>query len=108
MFGRDEKDRSMDRDLKEVVGVLMRVLDGGEVSQTELADLTFDAEGELHVALTDAYIKLLEFAHDHDVRARDEEVDRVARAQLKTYLDRIVEVCDRQSATVSRTTAASY
>jgi hypothetical protein len=88
----------MARDLKEVIGVLMRVLDGGEVSQTELADLSFDAEGELQAALTDAYIKLLEFAHDHDLRLRDQDADRAMRAQLKTCLDRIVEACDRESA----------
>lgn len=33
------------RDLKEIVGVLMRVLDGGEVSQAELAELSFAADG---------------------------------------------------------------
>ena len=87
----------MERDLKEVVGVLMRILDEAEVSQAELIDLSFDAEGELHVALTDAYIKLLEFAHDHDLRARDQEADRTMRAQLKTRLDCIVEVCDREA-----------
>ena len=86
----------MDRDLKEVVGVLMRVLDGGEVSQTELADLSFDAAGELNATLTDAYIKLLEFAHDRDLRSRDQDTDRAMRAQLKTCLDRIVDVCDRE------------
>jgi hypothetical protein len=86
----------MDRDLKEVVGVLMRVLDGGEVSQTELANLSFDAEGELHVALTEAYIKLLEFAHDYDLRSRDRDADRAMRRQLKTCLDRIVDVCDNK------------
>jgi len=88
----------MERDLKEVIGVLMRVLDGGEVSQAELADLSFDAEGELHIALTDAYIKLLEFAHDYDLRTRDHDADRARRAQLKTCLDRIVNVCDGEAA----------
>jgi len=97
----------MERDLKEVVGVLMRVLDGGEVSQAELADLSFDAEGELHAALTDAYIKLLEFAHDYDLRNRDHEADRIMRAALKTCLDRIVDVCDREAAT-ARLTVAGY
>jgi hypothetical protein len=96
----------MERDLKEVVGVLMRVLDGGEVSQAELADLSFDAEGELHIALTEAYIKLLEFAHDCDLQNRDRDADRTMRAQLKVCLDHIVEVCDRESANATRTVAS--
>ena len=83
----------------------MRVLAGGEVSQTELADLSFVAEGELNAALTDAYIKLLEFAHDFDLRNRDQDADRTMRAELKICLDRIVDVCDRESARGSRTLA---
>lgn len=75
----------------------MRVLDGGEVSQAELTDLSYDAEGELQTALTEAYIKLLEFAHDRDLRSRDQGADRAMRTQLKACLDRIVEVCDRES-----------
>jgi len=79
----------MIRDLKEIVGALMRVLDGGEVSQAELADLNFAADGELRAALTEAYIKLLEFAHDRDVRCRDAAADRAMRAELLTCLDHI-------------------
>ena len=81
----------------------MRVLDGGEVSHAELVDLSFDADGELHVALTEAYIKLLEFAHDRVLRDRDRDADRTMRAQLKVCLDHIVEVCDRESANATRT-----
>lgn len=87
----------MDRDLKEVVGVLMRVLDGGEVSQTELADLSYEAEGELHVALTEAYIKLLEFAHDRHLRDHDPHTDRAMRRRLKECLDRIVDASDKEA-----------
>jgi len=31
----------MERDIKDVVGILMRVLDGGEISSDELDDLGF-------------------------------------------------------------------
>ena len=58
----------MARDVKDVIGVLMRVIDGGEVSQGELADLGFDAEGEVQAILNEAYIRLLEFAHDRTAR----------------------------------------
>jgi predicted transcriptional regulator len=87
----------MDCDLKEVIGALMRVIDGGEVSQAELVDLSFEAHGDLHAALTDAYIKLLEFAHDRELRDRDRDADRAMRAQMKLCLDHIVEVCDREA-----------
>lgn len=83
-------------DLKEIVGVLMRVLDGAEVSQAELADLSFAAHGEVRAALLEAYIKLLEFAHDRDLRERDAGADRAMRAELEACLDRIVEACDRE------------
>ena len=85
----------MDRDCKEVVGVLMRVLDGAEVTQDEIADLSFDAEGELRAALNEAYIKLLEFACDRDLRLADQAADRTMRAALQTCLDRIVGAHDR-------------
>jgi len=51
---------------KEVVGLLMRVLGGGEVSHKELDDLGFEADGELETALNEAYVKLREFANDRD------------------------------------------
>jgi hypothetical protein len=69
-------------DIKDVVGILMRVLDGGEVSPAELEDLVFDAEGELEAALSAAFIKLQEFAYDRDLRRNDPALDRVMRAEL--------------------------
>ena len=84
----------MIRDLKEIVGVLRRVLDGGEVSQAELADLDFARYGDLRAELMQAYIKLLEFAHDRDVRSRDTAADWAMRAELLMCLDRIGEACD--------------
>jgi hypothetical protein len=49
---------AMERDIKDVIGVLMRVLDGGEVSHEELDELGFEADGELETALNEAYVKL--------------------------------------------------
>jgi len=87
----------MQRDVKEVVGVLMRVLNGGEVSQDQLVDLSFDAEGELQQALNEAYIKLMEFAYDRELRLGDQDLDRAMRAALESSLDRIVTAWDQQS-----------
>jgi len=56
------------RDVKEVIGALMRVLDGAEISESELADLDFEAEGELATAVDEAYLRLGEFAEALDVR----------------------------------------
>jgi hypothetical protein len=86
----------MQRDLKEIVGILMRVLSGGEVSHAEVTDLGFEAEGELHEALNEAYIKLLEFAHDDDLRRSDKDLDQKARAGLQDCLYKIIDICDRQ------------
>jgi hypothetical protein len=86
----------MDRDVKEVVGVLMRVLGGGEIFRDELEDLAFEAEGDLEAALNEAYIKLLEFVHDRDLRLRDRRIDYEMRSALQECLNRIVSACDRQ------------
>jgi hypothetical protein len=86
----------MHADLKEIVGVLMRVLDGGEVWEGELADLGFEAEGELETALNEAYVQLGEFAKALDLRRSDPAVDLRMRAELQACLERIVAVCDRQ------------
>ena len=56
------------RDVKDALGVIMRVLDGADISQDDVLDLEFEAEGQLLAALNDAYIKLLEFAHDREQR----------------------------------------
>lgn len=83
------------RDIKEVVGVLMRVAGGGELVEAEIANLEFEADGELSAALNAAYIGLLEFAHDRDRRAADPDLDRKSRATLKEALNRIVDLSDR-------------
>jgi hypothetical protein len=81
----------MARDIKDIVGVLMRVLGGGEVLPAELDDLDFEAEGELAAALNEAFIKLREFAYDRDLRQSDPARDRAMRAELQACLDRIVQ-----------------
>jgi hypothetical protein len=86
------------RDVKEIVGALMRVLDGGEVSESELADLDFEAEGELATAVEEAYLRLEAFAQALDIRLADTDIDHRMRAELQTCLDAIVEICDRQDA----------
>ena len=73
----------MNRDVKDIVGVLMRVLDGGEVSQEQLAELSFEADGALRVAINEAYIKLMEFAFDLALRRPDPALDRAMRAALQ-------------------------
>jgi len=85
------------RDVKDVIGVIMRVLDGAEVSQEEVLDLEFEAEGELLAALNEAYIKLLEFADDRERRLNDKDLDQRARATLQEILGRIVHLSDAAS-----------
>jgi len=86
----------MARDVKEVVGVLMRVLGGEEITQADVEDLGFEGDGELQAALNAAYIKLLEFVHDRDARQRDRALDRTMRERLQTRLDQITVACDRE------------
>ena len=85
------------RDVKDVIGVIMRVLDGAEISQDDVLDLEFEAEGELLAALNEAYIKLLEFAHDREQRLRDRHLDERERATLRHVLDEIVRLSDVES-----------
>src|SRR5262245_40771647 len=75
-------------DLKEVMGVLMRVLDGGEVSHEDLDDLGFEADGELEEALNEAYVQLREFANDRDLRLGDPKLDRDMRSDLRPCLNK--------------------
>ena len=70
----------MEPDIKDVIGVLMRILGGGDVSQVELDDLGFDADGELQTVMNEVYIKLREFAHDRPLRAKDRELATIPTA----------------------------
>jgi hypothetical protein len=81
-------------DVKELVGIIMRVLDHAEIAEAEVLDLDFEAEGELRAALNDAYIKLLEFVHDRDLRRANPNLDGKERSILQDSLNRIVQLCD--------------
>src|SRR5262245_3407705 len=85
------------RDVKDIVGTLMHVLDGGDLSPEQLADVGFEAEGELQTALNEAYIRLLEFAHDSAARPRGTELAEGTRSALQQSLDRIVSICERET-----------
>jgi hypothetical protein len=80
------------RDIKEVIGILMRVLGNAEITQDEVLDLDFDADGELLAAVNEAYIRLLEFAHDRELRGADHDLDEKERAALQQSLNRIVDL----------------
>jgi hypothetical protein len=87
----------MARDVKEVVGLLMRVLGGEDITQVDVEDLGFEGEGDVQAALNDAYIKLLEFVQDRDARRSDRAADGAMREGLQRCLDRIVAACDRET-----------
>jgi len=82
------------QDVKELIGIIMRVLDHAEIDQAEVLDLDFEAEGELGAVLNDAYIKLLEFVHDRDLRHAKPDLDAKERAVLQESLNKIVQLCD--------------
>src|ERR1043166_5821690 len=83
------------RDVKELVGLLMRALGGEVITEAEVADLQFEADGELLDALNAAYIALLEFVHDRAGRGGDPERRRPQGMPLKKHLDPIVALCER-------------
>jgi predicted transcriptional regulator len=80
-------------DIKELIGTLMRVVDGAEISEDDLSNLHFEADDELMVVLNAAYIQLLEFVHDRDLRLADRNVDAEKREALQESLNKIVELC---------------
>ena len=82
------------QDVKEIIGIVMRVLDQAEIAEAEVIDLGFEAEGELQTLLNDTYIKLLEFVHDRDLRRENPDLDREQRAALQKSLSKIIELCD--------------
>ena len=82
-------------DVKELVGTIMRVLDHAEITEAEVLDLDFDAGGEARPAVNDAYIKLLEFVHDRDLRIANPDLDRRERALLEGALKQIVRFSSR-------------
>jgi hypothetical protein len=85
----------MERDVKEVVGLLMRVLGGGRTSRAEVEDLGFHGAGNLQAALNEAYIKLLEFAFDCDAGQSVQPLDEKRRLALEGSLDDIVRLSEQ-------------
>jgi len=83
------------RNVKDVIGAIMRVLDGAELSQDDILALEFEADGELLAALNNAYIKLLEFAHDRERRLEDRHLDDSERAALQHIMNDIVRLSDK-------------
>lgn len=83
------------RDVKDVIGLTMRVLDGGEITEDDVLDVGFEADGELLTVLNDAYIKLREFAHDRERRIEDGDLDRKERAALHHVLNEIVRLSEQ-------------
>jgi len=84
-------------DIKELIGTLMRVAANEEITEDEIIDLDFEADGQLLPALNDTYIRLLEFVHDRDLRLTDCDLDRRERAALKDDLKKIVSLCEASS-----------
>lgn len=85
----------MEQDLKEVVGLLMRVLGGGKTSRAEIEDLAFEAAGDLQTALNEAYIKLLEFSFDCDAGLNVQPLDEKTRLEFEDSLSEIVRLSER-------------
>jgi hypothetical protein len=85
-------------DLKEVVGALMRVLGGGRISRADVEDLAFEADGDLQVALNEAYIRLLEFAYDCDAGLYQQKLSEQMRTALEYCLNEIIRCADQSRA----------
>jgi hypothetical protein len=82
------------RNVKDVIGLIMRVLDGAEISKDDVLDLELEADVELSAALNEAYMKLLEFAYDRERRINDRQFGQRARAVLQDVLNDIVRLGD--------------
>jgi hypothetical protein len=81
-------------DIEEIVDMITRILDQAEISEDEVLDLDFEAEGELQVELYNNYVKLLKFVHDRDLRRKNPDLDTEERAALQNSLNKIVQMCD--------------
>jgi hypothetical protein len=84
-------------DVKEVIGLLMRLTSGAEVSREELRDIAFEADGDLETLLNESYVKLCEFANDRQLRRDDPGLDQDMRREFEILLSRIVSVYDAVS-----------
>jgi hypothetical protein len=75
----------------------MRALDHAEITEAEVLDLEFEADGELLTALNEAFIHVLAFLHDRNPRLGDGQLDQEECAVLRESLNKIVELCDKAS-----------
>ena len=80
----------VDRDIAELVGAMMFVLGGNEMRPEQVKSLTFVAEGALEAASNEAFITLLEFAHDQEQRLKDPMCDRAMRRTLELSLQNVI------------------
>jgi len=70
------------------------VLNGDDITPDHVADLTFEADGDLLAALHEAYITLMEFAYDREARRLDRSLDCTERAALRECLNKIVSLAE--------------
>jgi len=83
----------MRHDIKELIGVLMRVAwRRRNLRRTKFLDLEFEADGELVAALNEAYMHLLEFVHDRELRYADRSLDQRERSTLQESLNKILGI----------------
>jgi hypothetical protein len=73
-------------DVKELVGLLMRVVGGYEATVDEIEELEFIADEALEPIVNTAYIKLVEFAFDREERSNNPALDASARLELEGLL----------------------
>jgi hypothetical protein len=81
----------MTDDIKELIGVLMRLLAGEELATGEVLNVRYevnsdDAAGSVNAA----YVGVMEFIDQRERRMRNPDHDRAMRAELQHYLDEIV------------------
>jgi hypothetical protein len=87
------------RDVKEIIEMLMSVVAGGEATRAEVEELDFEADEALQPILDETFIKLLEFAFDHDERIRDPVRDEAMRRELDRLLNEIARLAANGDAT---------
>src|SRR3954469_23654309 len=89
-------------DIMDVVGAMMFVLAGAELPVAYVELLEFDATGELESTLDEGFFKLLEFAHDRDLRANNQSLDREMRLDLQRSLEKIADLVEPSMGTYRR------
>jgi hypothetical protein len=81
----------MTDDIKELVGVLMRLLAGEEIATGEVLNVRYDVgSDDAASSVNAAYVGVMEFIDQRDRRTREPDYDRAMRARLQHHLDEIV------------------